>query len=1143
MFRSAVTHAVLFADTYSEYFDPVTRDKPLLLMEVGNVPIVDLILHNLYICEFKTVMIVSSSHADKLETYIYGSSRWGSSPSREVNGRCPCVLDKTEDQVPPSGNEEVVASRRPILEIIFVKTTSPSFLASLRSAIYNFSERQKTAPFLLISSPLITNASMQSIVAQHNYMTHMCSDLTPYLLSVCLNQASDTSPWRPLVSPCTIFRDRTNGFLRKLFVASNSAQMKLNLQDAFETHKSLDISENLNLCGLYLVNPKCVELVLTNDEYADYKSIVAIIANVLDNSSTLRYEIGSYILPTNESCILIDSLRSYRQANKFYLRRYFFPFMPTNNLFFQKNRRTAYKLSTVYNQRRAFTNNAQATSYTLVRDEDTRIASGAILRGTCMVGRSTRISDAADINGSILGPGIFIGIGTHIKDCIIEMDTVVHRDCHFEDCILGERCTVSQGTTLPRGSVVGDAASITPDLVYHSIREFFLVFFSADLQSYIHYVLSKFLVDNQHNGLFSQAEHTRCFLAARKEIGDFLLCRTAALNRETILKFIPPVFISRKQVTRSEIERLEHCREQVNRIFGEWNNLSITIPSMSNPLYTRSLSRGSSSGITPSRQQHSGIPSVDSTPQDQSMQLPIDIVSEKSLDSFIMPFVYNRVDSSTPIERQHATDIYSIYYPNESESPAAPFQTCGHTSADEYIPYSRRLDQIMIPEDYEDDEVEGDDYPSDNENFDMSSSRFTDDTEVADNSAYLRNMERAMGAANKEARTVFTVPAYTVKLCRYYVSLTDNNSGDCSQHEALLKAQKLSLYCFFANGFLFSKHRYDLVSTGPSQKGAYAKDYGLIPLLGYDMMHAVSYVKPFINSQITTTSGQNLAAHVNAINCAVINDVSLTRNVQSSDADLQGAGGPAAPDTSESMLFHSVVAAIIQSAMTDSRYLAYFLNRENHETDIRIHLSSAKLKITNAIKSSGDPQLQMDPSRPVSQIVMCILSIAFFGALEFAGITRDGEPVVPPGLTVDDGGITFTGLAAGACRREWKAIGTDFANAMTFWFQKNRVDNIFIIATEEDGGRLSFLLTLSEFVCVVFKDAISKEAVVAFLLRVLTLLVNMDFLTEDNVREWYESMEHSDDETEKSLERCVIQKFLGFLNADSEYEYTDSSGE
>jgi len=100
-----------------------------------------------------------------------------------------------------------------------------------------------------------------------------------------------------------------------------------------------------------------------------------------------------------------------------------------------------------------------------------------ILPSTCkigshtLIGPSVRISDDADVMGSVIGQACTIGRGAVIRNSYVWDGAVIEAGCVIEESIIGNGVTIREGSTIGRGCLIGEGVTLGPRARLEKLRK------------------------------------------------------------------------------------------------------------------------------------------------------------------------------------------------------------------------------------------------------------------------------------------------------------------------------------------------------------------------------------------------------------------------------------------------------------------------------------------------------------------------------------------------------------------------------------------------------------------------------------------------------------------------------------------------
>ncbi|EFO61754.1 Translation initiation factor [Giardia lamblia P15] len=567
-----VTHAIILADTYSSFLDPIIRDTPALLLKIGGVYLLDILIHRLCTSGIDSITIVAYSYASTIQRYVDEDCHW-SPKLRNVTTHSvlkDTLFDATRSlSIPNTVSIRVLQSSDRNIYACLKKVfgDSPDIKKSYEGQLGTISQ------FLLIDGPAFTNLNFAKAFEYHTALTNLhSSDNTDYLLTAILSMHTETSSLRPLIAPSIIIRDPETCELKNLIVDVTNSSAQIDLELPFEDKCHMNISSNLYLTGFYIVNLNFIKFFVNNETFEDTESMHTFLSSALDSKSDYSIKMGTYLLEKCESGITIDSPRLYQELNKAYIKGYFRPYSPETNWIYYKGAKTQFR--SVSDWVAMGVTQLQSCG-TLYCDESTSIPPNTIVAGDSLVHRNCNLEDGLTIDNSTLCDNVFIGAGSKIIDTLINSQTTIGKNCVLRRCYVGSNVHIEDGISLPCGSMVGNGVTINLEVLYQSIKMTFQAYFHCNFQAYLSFIIRYFLyLDDRiesalENAGFTLGSPLPCFHATKATEVEGHDSNVKEDNYETVEKLLLP----------DHIEKLKFLQSHQDTICRFFKNEISTLPS------------------------------------------------------------------------------------------------------------------------------------------------------------------------------------------------------------------------------------------------------------------------------------------------------------------------------------------------------------------------------------------------------------------------------------------------------------------------------------------------------------------------------------------------------------------------------------
>ncbi|KAK1932361.1 putative translation initiation factor eIF-2B subunit epsilon [Phytophthora citrophthora] len=407
--REAPLQAVLFADSFTETFRPITLDLPKVLLPLANVPMLEYSLEFLAASGVQEVLLFCTGHAEQIESFIE--------------------------------NESQVAQR---LDVTCV--SSPSCLTA-GDALREIDRRQlvQSNPFVLMSGDVVANVDLQEAIAEHKsrkkadpncIMTSIFKELRP-------NFATSV---RPLDDELIVGVDAATSQL--VLYEDNPEQRSTRLATLFlEDHAQIALRSDLLDCYIDVCSP---EVLLKFAEDFDYQDLRR---DFLHNE-VQNYELGKKFfvkVVTDEFAARVMDPRTYAGVSQAILQRWVFPMVPDAN----------------------YLGAGEVTHYEYLRgmrykDANVSLARSCDIQRECILGAGTTIAEHTCVRKSAIGKNCVIGENVKIdgsflwSNVVVEDGAVVTNAILCDNVVVKRGAVIGEGCVLSFGVVIGEGFKLPP---------------------------------------------------------------------------------------------------------------------------------------------------------------------------------------------------------------------------------------------------------------------------------------------------------------------------------------------------------------------------------------------------------------------------------------------------------------------------------------------------------------------------------------------------------------------------------------------------------------------------------------------------------------------------------------------------------
>ncbi|TNJ26272.1 Translation initiation factor [Giardia muris] len=1119
--------AIIAADTHASSLDPLTRGCSPLLLKVGGVYLLDLILYRLSQANIKVVLIVTHRYASQLQRYLDQECPWGS-------------VGHVHSRLFTTGFSEIIVIHSPSYQL------SSALGCVVRSDVYDFNENQDL--IILIDGVTVSNVDFFAVQNFHLALSKVyASRNKECLMTALLAKRSADSSLRPLIAPCITVRDTETGELRDLKVDTTQHSMLLNLARLCEDTCHLQVSMDLYPTGIFVLSPSFLTNVMKAEDLCDFGGIHSFIASFLQRMTSDPWAIGTYILSPTTTAIMVDSCRTYKALSKAYLKGYLRPLSPEANLVPIKG--VPSRIQNITERLQIMFLGDQLG--TLFQDERSRVSRYASIRGECLVSCDCSVEGHTLLDSTVLCDGASVGSNCVLRDCILDSGAQVGKSCSMTSCYIGSGSIIDPGLSLPTGSIVGPNVHVTRDLINQAIRMIFHLCFRSDLDAYLSFLIRYFLyhggnIESQldeldihmpfeklsctvwprtgRNGLTTRggdrpktlvdiitAEHRASFCILMEQLEPlhrFLSLELEDLDSDLILKFLPPIYLTRDDVSaelKSEFEENCKCSRRLDCDQAH-RRLTLGDQDVNTPIL---LSASPREMTFTSLKSHALLKKLigHERPEEplEWALLPsspgLFIKTELRYKNFLIDLVNSarKLDTATSTDetfgspcfdmRESTCNTFLLQQPQDSKTCHSEFSQEKRLTIDTGGSYYQTLSS---------------DHYSQSSNSDYS----TDHIQCE----------------------IYTLPSQIApEIKDSFTKFPDSASM------SLATIIKYLLY----NGFAYNRSFHAIF------------DYQMTPsihLPGSDLAVAFQLHKPYLqhSSSVSHPDANAMGAGID-----IINDAQQFLMIQQQALRTKTAS------TLQQDPFFGKLDEILLKSFTDPIFVNHYdlcicapeYVTGDSITDSRIVQADpqklqelrrrCKQDVRNNYKTSSDELIKTTASFAIPYLFKALLLYVFFGPDQFSGrLTRDtilfpSQLILANGVVLERKGDQEQedvdsqrpeSQAKSVQLSDFMHIGTFFAKVMSFLFKEDFDDSILRIKDEEESGQEIFLYLFCAFCGDLFQEHLARPDVSSFIFACFTMFIDSDFVSFEGVIELALSMESSPDENDILIYRYILQR-------------------
>lgn len=416
--REAPLQAVLFADSFSETFRPITLELPKVLLPLANVPMLEYSLELLASSGVEEVVLFCTHHADAIEAFV----RERSSAARRLQVSC---------------------------------VASPTCLTA-GDALREIDRQQliQSNPFILMTGDVVANVDLVAAVAEHKarkksdpncIMTSVFKELPAAFANPALQHASGKASVRSLSDELIVGIDAQT---QQIVLYEDDPQKRsTRLATVFlEDHAQLNLRADLLDCYIDICSP---EVLLKFAEDFDYQDL----RRDFFHNEVQNYELGKKFfarIVTDEFAARVMDPRTYAGVSRAILQRWVFPMVPDANYLGEFATDYAYLRGMRYKDANVTLSRTSKFGRESILGAGTTVGDGAVVESSA-VGRGCVIGKNARVSGSFLWSNVVIEDGAVVENAILCDNVIVRKGARIDE-----------GSVLSFGVVIGEGFSLPP---------------------------------------------------------------------------------------------------------------------------------------------------------------------------------------------------------------------------------------------------------------------------------------------------------------------------------------------------------------------------------------------------------------------------------------------------------------------------------------------------------------------------------------------------------------------------------------------------------------------------------------------------------------------------------------------------------
>lgn len=404
--KENVVQAVVIMDTFNNSFHPICNNKPMGLLSVAGVPLIDYVLESLAQGGVGETILFSCQHGSKIKEHIKKCFEKKSSWTLIME-----VQVLTSDTCQTMGDVMRELDAAAIIRGHFI-------LANVNS---------------------ITNINFAALLDQHKYT---CKKDKGAAMTLVYKKVA----WEhPLISSDKQVFLAANANTKKVLIhqkyRQKSSEKAINIPlEVTLNHSEVKFHHNLIDANIALCSPTVPPLFSDN---FDFQTRDDFIHGILINEEILASSLYYTLLKPSQYAAAITNWKTYQTVCRDIIHMWVHPLSIETGSFVQSN--YSYLGS----------NNSRHRTATLNRSSE--------MLQDVVIGAGTRVNDNTTLTESVIGENCVIGNYVTIKNSHI-MDNVVIKDhCLIINSFIDDKCVIEENSTLKGGTIIAANVVVEAD--------------------------------------------------------------------------------------------------------------------------------------------------------------------------------------------------------------------------------------------------------------------------------------------------------------------------------------------------------------------------------------------------------------------------------------------------------------------------------------------------------------------------------------------------------------------------------------------------------------------------------------------------------------------------------------------------------
>ncbi|XP_050067427.1 translation initiation factor eIF-2B subunit epsilon-like [Anopheles maculipalpis] len=401
-----IFQAIVIADSHNDNLQPFTSRKPLALLPIANVPLIEYTLESLSRNGVEEVIVFCCNHIEQVKRYV----------QERQTARCTWSIHMK------------------------VSIVSSESCRSIGEAIRDLEARNTIrGNVLLLGVDSVTNADLAALLDEHKRLVKLDRGA---VMTVVYKEGLRRMRTGNEVMIAMEPRTRRLLYHQRLAAQEKERNFEVPLE-LFLGNRDVEVCHGLLDPQIAVCSQAALPLFADNFDFLSRDDFVR---GVLINEEILNSRIYVAKLAREEYAMRVNNWQSYQLVSLDVINRWLYPMVPDT------------AISEFRQQYKHFRNN-------IYRHGNVRLNRSCELDGDLVVGEESDIREGTYLRQSVVGRGCQIGRNCRIVNSFLMEGAIVGDGTVLNHCIVGEGVKVGEGCTINPGTVLGDGVEIPDRLV------------------------------------------------------------------------------------------------------------------------------------------------------------------------------------------------------------------------------------------------------------------------------------------------------------------------------------------------------------------------------------------------------------------------------------------------------------------------------------------------------------------------------------------------------------------------------------------------------------------------------------------------------------------------------------------------------